>query len=114
MDLCCGNCIEFDSVHMTWMRVNTGKGIAKRVSLQESLYSGVRARTVTGKTTKKCEVQMPKLTIDCLQTTNTEIECVVNKIRDYKAGLEIKEHELVGVQEKNARIIQNFRKLIEG
>lgn len=48
---------------LTWMRVNTGKGIAKRVSVQESLYSGVRARTVTGKTTKKCEVQMPKLNL---------------------------------------------------
>lgn len=59
-------------------------------------------------------VDMVTATIDCLQTTNTEIECVVNEIRDYKAGLEIKDHELVGIQEKNARIIQNFRKLIEG
>lgn len=59
-------------------------------------------------------VDMVTATIDCLQATNTEIECVVNEIRDYKAGLEVKEHELVGVQEKNTRIIQNFRKLIEG
>lgn len=59
-------------------------------------------------------LDMVTTTINGLQAANTEIESVVAEIQEYKAGLSLKESELVGVQSKNARIIENFTRLING
>lgn len=52
-------------------------------------------------------------TIDGLRTANDRISAVVAEIQEYKAGLSAKENELVDVQNKNSRIIENFSRLIE-
>lgn len=59
-------------------------------------------------------LSMVNNTITMLQNNNEDIAATVADIQDYRARLEAKEHELTDVQAKNLRIIENFKRLIEG
>ena len=59
-------------------------------------------------------LSMVNNTITMLQNNNEDIAAAVVDIQDYRARLEAKEHELTDVQAKNLRIIENFKRLIEG
>lgn len=58
-------------------------------------------------------VNIVTLTVSNLEMTNDEIDRTIAEIEDYKAGLEDKQNGLCEMKEKNLRIVQNFKKLIE-
>lgn len=53
-------------------------------------------------------------TISSLQSNNEEIASVISEIEDYRRQLETEQKELTDVKDKNTRIIENFKRLIEG
>lgn len=59
-------------------------------------------------------LSMVNNTITMLLNDNEDIAAKVADIQDYRAHLEAKEHELTDMQAKNLRIIENFKRLIEG
>ena len=59
-------------------------------------------------------LSMVNNTIIMLQDNNEEIAATMTDIEEYKARLELKARELSDIQDKNSRIIENFKRLIEG
>lgn len=59
-------------------------------------------------------LSMVNNTIIMLQNNNEEIAATMTDIEEYKARLELKARELSDIQDKNSRIIENFKRLIEG
>ena len=59
-------------------------------------------------------LSMVNNTIIMLQNNNEEIAATMADIEEYKARLETKAQELSDIKGKNSRIIENFKRLIEG
>lgn len=59
-------------------------------------------------------LSMVNNTIIMLQNNNEEIAATMTDIEEYKARLETKAQELSDIKDKNSRIIENFKRLIEG
>lgn len=59
-------------------------------------------------------LNMVNHTISSLQSNNEEIASVISEIEDYRRQLETEQRELTDVKDKNTRIIENFKRLIEG
>ena len=59
-------------------------------------------------------LSMVNHTISSLQSNNEEIASVISEIEDYRRQLETEQQELTDVKDKNTRIIENFKILIEG
>ena len=59
-------------------------------------------------------LSMVNHTISSLQSNNEEIASVISEIEDYRRQLETEQRELTDVKDKNTRIIENFKRLIEG
>lgn len=59
-------------------------------------------------------LSMVNHTISSLQSNNEEIASVISEIEDYRRQLETEQRELTDVKDKNMRIIENFKRLIEG
>lgn len=59
-------------------------------------------------------LSMVNHTISSLQSNNEEIASVISEIEDYRRQLETEQQELTDVKDKNTRIIENFKRLIEG
>ena len=59
-------------------------------------------------------LSMVNNTITMLQNNNEEIAAMMTDIDEYRSRLESKAKELSDVKDKNTRIIENFKRLIEG
>lgn len=59
-------------------------------------------------------LSMVNHTISSLQSNNEEIAAVISDIEEYRRQLEAEQKELSDVKDKNVRIIENFKRLIEG
>lgn len=59
-------------------------------------------------------LDMVTRTIDGLQEANERIAATMVEIEDYREMLAAKQTELDGVMQKNSRIVENFKALIEG
>ena len=59
-------------------------------------------------------LSMVNHTILSLENNNEEIASVISEIEDYRRQLETEQKELTDVKDKNTRIIENFKRLIEG
>lgn len=59
-------------------------------------------------------LSMVNHTISSLQNNNEEIAAVIADIEEYRRQLESEQKELSDVKDRNVRIIENFKRLIEG
>ena len=65
-------------------------------------------------TQQNSALSMVNNTITNLQKNNEEIASVIADIEEYRRQLEAEGTQLSSVKDKNTRIIENFKRLIEG